>query len=231
MAWQKQTTDLTLEYLLSPWDWTEITQLLFMTVALLLGGFFHSAIILVPRNEQNIRAIAKATFLAENFAKLASQDPLTGMYNRRHFDQSLEAHFREFAEMPVQFGLLLLDIDHFKKINDTYGHVIGDMVLKQLAAQLNSVSRDYDIGCRIGGEEFAILTPIGQKSDLEIAAERFRKVASDLQIPIHGDRVSITLSIGGALNSEAATSGDLFEIADQRLYRAKQTGRNRCLVD
>ena len=231
LAWQKQTSGLTLDYLLSPWDWTEITQLLFMTVALLLGGFFHSAVILVPRNEQNIREIAKATFMAENFAKLASQDPLTGMFNRRHFDQSLEAYCSEFAQLNARFGLFLIDIDHFKTFNDKYGHMIGDMVLKQVAVHLNTVSREYDIGCRIGGEEFAFLVPISKDSDMEILAERFKTTVSKLKIPIHGETISITVSVGGALNTEADTPVRLFEIADQRLYKAKETGRNKILVN
>lgn len=230
LAWQKQAAGLTLDYLLSPWDWTEITQLLFMTVSLLLGGFFHSAVILVPRNEQNIREIAKATFMAENFAKLASQDPLTGLFNRRHFDQSLNAYCSEFSNMDAKFGLFIIDIDHFKKFNDAYGHMIGDMVLKQVAAHLNTVSREYDIGCRIGGEEFAFIIPIPSCADMETLAERFRSSVSKLKLPIHGKTVGITVSVGGACNSETSISKHLFEIADQRLYQAKEAGRNRVSV-
>jgi diguanylate cyclase (GGDEF)-like protein len=128
--------------------------------------------------------------------------------------------------MPL--GLLVFDLDHFKKVNDTHGHDAGDMVLREVALRLRAITRDHDVVARIGGEEFAVITPYASQEQLLMVAERYRTMISALNIPIGKVVLKPTISIGIATNSDGTDNvHDLFKAADRKLYQAKREGRNR----
>lgn len=157
-------------------------------------------------------------------------DPLTGTGNRLHLDHRLhqEIHFAQRHKETL--GLLLMDLDHFKRINDSYGHPAGDRVLQAVGNVLLDSVRAEDSVFRYGGEEFCILVRSTNGPGLMVLAERIRAVVEAIRIIERDERVPVTLSIGGALleGSEDGDQQTLVVRADQALYRAKNTGRNCC---
>lgn len=167
-------------------------------------------------------------FLRETLSEQAIQDPLTGLFNRRYLDKTLPVLLRRSIRTKKHLCVSMIDIDYFKKINDTYGHDAGDEVLKCLGNLLKTNMRDYDTACRFGGEEFIIIMETGIKdamARLQKIAHEFSTahiVANDKPLP------SITLSIGIAEAPTHATQTDeILRLADEALYRAKSSGRNR----
>jgi diguanylate cyclase (GGDEF)-like protein len=156
----------------------------------------------------------------------AGTDELTGTFNRRHFAQIAR---EALTANPGRCGLLLLDADHFKQINDAYGHTVGDAVLIDLAQRLRSELRAGDCLARWGGEEFAVLLPdVASDDELDLRAQRFRRAVRRGPITREGVRLRLTISIGGALGSPDGTSLDaLVDRADACLYAAKHEGRDR----
>lgn len=157
---------------------------------------------------------------------LTITDPLTGVYNRRYFDEALEFEFKRAARHMRSMGLLYADLDHFKSINDRWGHNIGDEVLKRAALTLRSGVRNIDIVSRIGGEEFAIILPETPIERTKMIADRLvQAVAKDVGV----DQVqAVTLSVGVASFPETAPNPMNLKVsADKSLYEAKQSGRNR----
>lgn len=174
------------------------------------------------------------TALIQSFTFLHSQvnlfmdkstiDPLTGVMNRRALDEILQ----QWIAKEQNFAVIMLDSDHFKNVNDTYGHAMGDEVLKYLAKNMKEVTREQDICCRFGGEEFIILLPETTIQEAYGIAERFRQNLEKTNSPYGRP---ITLSAGVASFPETASnSADLLEAVDQALYEAKRKGRNRVLV-
>jgi diguanylate cyclase (GGDEF)-like protein len=161
----------------------------------------------------------------------AHRDPLTGLYNRRYLDATLARELARSAREAQPLSLMLIDIDHFKQVNDRYGHQAGDEVLKQLAALLNEQARSTDVVCRFGGEEFLLLLPnMPQDMALE-RAEHWRANFAALTVPCGLVQVQATLSIGIASYPEHGTLPDeLIHHADLALYRAKADGRNRVVL-
>ena len=160
--------------------------------------------------------------------RLAWQDPLTQLLNRRGFENRANREWARAIRFKRPLALLALDLDHFKAVNDSFGHPAGDHVLRTLAAQCRELLRDMDILARMGGEEFSILLPETGLDQARVVAERIRKAVQELKITWEGRPVPVTLSIGLAMRGPGDT--DLEEVlarADQALYRAKQTGRNR----
>ncbi len=163
-------------------------------------------------------------------------DPLIGIYNRRHFNQKLTEEILRAHRYNFQLSMLLLDIDHFKNVNDTYGHYIGDLVLKSLGHLLLKNVRETDIVARYGGEEIVVITPHTSVSAAADLAERLRQaVETSIMMPTdeQEDRqaVTITVSIGVAgLDRQIINNQSLIERTDKALYRAKQGGRNRVVV-
>lgn len=154
-------------------------------------------------------------------------DPLTGALNRRAFDMAKIETVNTANKQGAGFGVIILDIDHFKHINDTYGHQAGDKVLQMFTAVVKSSLREKDFFARIGGEEFAIITPA---FDMVFnIGERVRQAVEKHEIKIKDDTViNITCSFGCASYPDDAYEIDkLFELADQALYAAKNSGRNR----
>ncbi len=161
--------------------------------------------------------------------QLAVMDSLTGLYNRRFLDAELKLELDRSARTQVPVGVLLCDLDHFKLINDKYGHLVGDSVLREVGRRLLNAVRNGDLVARYGGEEFVVLLPDGGKEKLREIGERCRRAFEEVpfQLP-HGHEALVTISIGGACWPEdAGTPRELVGAADTALYRAKAGGRNR----
>lgn len=164
---------------------------------------------------------------------LSSRDPLTGLYNRRSFNQVLDQELDRVARLGDDALLLMVDVDHFKRVNDTHGHVAGDAVLKQLAARLLECVRPMDTVARFGGEEFAIVLPNCSHSYAEVVAERVRHSVAKMPIHVAALSFSVTVSVGGAYAPQWVRSESAIwvERADRQLYQAKHTGRNRVCLE
>jgi diguanylate cyclase (GGDEF)-like protein len=168
-------------------------------------------------------------------AKLRDQairDGLTGLFNRRYMQESLERELRRAQRRKMPLGVIMLDIDHFKRFNDTFGHAAGDTLLRALGSLLQQHTRGEDIACRYGGEEFTLILLEASPEDTGQRAERLREEASRLSIE-HGRQHlgDVTISLGVAIFPEhAADSEGLLKAADAALYRAKEGGRNRVMM-
>ncbi len=159
---------------------------------------------------------------------LASTDYLTGIMNKRMFNEISERYFQTAQKNKFNLTLLLLDLDHFKKINDTYGHQAGDQLLKRFVETLERILNKSDIFARIGGEEFAILLSQINSNDAYVLAERIRKEIGNDFITYEGHDIFVTTSIGISENRETDTAFEnIFSRADMALYRAKDEGRNK----
>lgn len=156
----------------------------------------------------------------------ARTDSLTGLANRRAFDDEMQRRFAEWQRRRSPFTLIILDIDHFKKFNDTYGHQTGDDVLCHVACTLSMVMRDVDLVCRYGGEEFAIILPATESPGAILAAERARTAIERMVVESNGQQLKVTVSggIAEALAGEEVEA--LVARADQGLYASKKAGRN-----
>ncbi|MDP2562735.1 diguanylate cyclase [Psychrobium sp. 1_MG-2023] len=163
--------------------------------------------------------------------RLATHDPLTGIRNRRHFIDSLHNEIKRYQRYKSNFSLLMLDLDHFKKVNDTYGHDCGDYVLQCFAKEIQENLRQSDVFVRYGGEEFAIIATNTQLDAAERFAQKLTKTVEALTIIYHQQTVNITVSIGVAAPSLLKTSSpeSLISLADSALYQAKALGRNRAI--
>jgi len=157
----------------------------------------------------------------------ARHDPLTCLYNRRAIADILAKEISRERRLRNGLALGICDIDYFKKINDTYGHLVGDEVLCEVARQLKKSLRQYDFVGRFGGEEFIVIVPGVTDQDLDSLFDRLRTTIAVNQIPTKAGSVSITISIGVANWQENDTEDDLLSAADTALYRAKSEGRNR----
>jgi diguanylate cyclase (GGDEF)-like protein len=172
-------------------------------------------------------AIENARLLGE-VQRLASIDELTGLYNRRHFLSMAQVEFSRGLRYKRALSAMLLDIDHFKKFNDTYGHALGDRVLEIVAKLCKQSLRNTDILGRYGGEEFVILLPETSLEVAKVVAERLRKSVSGAVIPIEGGALNVTVSIGVAENNcLTPTLETLIARADQAMYIAKYKGRDQ----
>jgi diguanylate cyclase (GGDEF)-like protein len=164
---------------------------------------------------------------ADEMADLAMKDALTGIYNRRHFMLRLDSEWKRNRRYGRPLSLLLLDIDHFKSINDRYGHDIGDQVIVAIARLCGTQTRDSDVAARIGGEEFAILLPETDLAEARAVAERLRAAADEQPLASSAGPIAVTVSIGTALaDGKTAGSAGFMKRADEALYAAKRGGRN-----
>jgi diguanylate cyclase (GGDEF)-like protein len=161
--------------------------------------------------------------------QLAVMDSLTGLYNRRFLDAELQLELDRGARSQQPVGILLCDLDHFKQVNDRYGHLVGDSVLREVARRLLGAVRNGDLVARYGGEEFVVLLPGGGKEQLKEIGERCRRAFDETPFFLpKGHKTTVTISIGGACwPKDAGSAHHLFEVADRALYRAKGQGRNR----
>jgi len=162
--------------------------------------------------------------------KLATTDSLTGLYNRRHFMDKLSEEILRYSRYNTPLSIALLDVDHFKKINDEYGHDAGDFVLKGLGALLRGVVRSTDSACRYGGEEFLIVFPSTDLKGSEIFGERLRAQISKHNFYYEHEYIPVTVSVGLAEAYPEISNPDLLlKLADKALYAAKKDGRNRVI--
>jgi diguanylate cyclase (GGDEF)-like protein/PAS domain S-box-containing protein len=175
-----------------------------------------------------IRDISDRRESAERLLRESECDHLTGIANRRKFFQAAETELQRWERLPRPLALLAIDADHFKKINDTWGHAAGDAVLCNLAQTLSSCAREIDVVARIGGEEFAALLPSTDLAGALSMAQRFRRAVEEQRIDTDGASIGYTVSIGVALMHDAISGLDqLMKQADDALYAAKRNGRNR----
>lgn len=164
----------------------------------------------------------------ERLKYLATHDELTGIWNRRAVVSLLTKEADRARRIGADICLLMLDLDHFKKVNDHYGHMIGDLVLRELAARLNSSVRSYDVLGRYGGEEFAIVGPDLATEGLEPYAERLREIVASTPIVTPAGAIPVTVSIGVASSNGGGFDFEvLLRKADEALYVAKHNGRNQ----
>lgn len=192
----------------------------------------HENTAALPSSEENPAAFLQA--LIDGLCQLSTKDPLTGLSNRRHFNAVLERALDAVARSGNSTLLLLLDIDHFKKINDTHGHPAGDLVLQTVARCIAACVRPQDTVARYGGEEFAVVLPDCQPAYGETVAERIRQSVAELMIPVPATAsICITISIGGAFAPVwvRTTAGLWTERADTQLYLAKAGGRNQVCLE
>lgn len=158
---------------------------------------------------------------------LSLRDGLTGLFNHTYFYQQIDLEVRRYVRYGAIVSLILIDIDDFKLVNDTYGHREGDRILAAMAGNLMQVARDSDICCRYGGEEFAVILPLTDLHEAGLIADRLKM---ELAVTLHGRR-TVTVSIGVASCGEkTATYQDLVEKADAALYQAKSSGKNRVVA-
>lgn len=164
--------------------------------------------------------------------RLTNADGLTGLSNRRYFDQYLDTEWRQAMRTKEPISLLIIDVDHFKQYNDTYGHLAGDEVLKTVATAVRGTfHRPKDLAVRLGGEEFAVVLPQTQAGDLAFLADKVVQAIEALGLPHAASPIAdkVTISVGGATHIPASDDRPerLIEAADKAMYEAKRSGRNR----
>lgn len=212
----------------------QFTQILFVTGVLQATAFFFGVFFIYPlirtqaKEEGKLRAMTeKLSARSETLEHAALTDGLTGMQNRRFFDDALREYIDEFRRIGKPIGLMILDLDHFKLVNDTHGHDAGDEVLKTVANCLQDMTRYHDVVARLGGEEFAVVAPNMDEILLAKLGERIRKAIAGLIIKSGNVHLKVTTSIGLAVWDGQESAEELYRRADQRLYEAKRMGRNR----
>ncbi len=162
--------------------------------------------------------------------ELAVRDGLTNLYNHRYFQDCLESELKRSHRYKHPLSLLILDIDFFKRVNDTHGHPAGDYVLKTVSHELVKLVRDCDTVCRYGGEEFTVILPVTGAKGAKVLAQRLRRGIEQIRMEHDGKRIRITVSIGFSATDMCEREVDrayLIEKSDQALYQAKKNGRNR----
>lgn len=180
------------------------------------------------RLRENQQLLAQAN---RDLAKLASQDPLTGVYNRRHFLQRADAEFTQADRHRRPLAIIMLDVDEFKAVNDRYGHSMGDSALIELTVICANNIRHADFIGRLGGEEFAVCCPDADLAGAERMAERIREAIDQQPIYHHEHSCSMTVSLGvTAFRDSDANLEEFLERADRLLYQAKEQGRNRVVT-
>jgi len=187
------------------------------------------------KDVQMLTVVSRSAALALENAELHKRteelsiiDDLTGAYNYRHFVRVLQEERKRAVRYQQPLSIIMTDIDWFKKLNDSYGHEVGNVVLAQLAGVIKQCVRDVDIFARYGGEEFVVILPQTPQAEASVIAERIRRRVADMVVDTRdAERLKITISIGISSYPENGKSAEeLVSIADQALYRAKDSGKN-----
>ncbi|MEK6590862.1 MAG: sensor domain-containing diguanylate cyclase [Nitrospinota bacterium] len=187
----------------------------------------------LAKNVAEHLALAIATLkLREKLRDQSIRDPLTGLFNRRYMEETLGRELRRAIRNKSSFGIIMVDIDYFKRFNDTFGHEAGDMVLRTIGDFLKSHIRGSDIACRYGGEEFAIILADASQEETQKRAEGLREGVKRMHLQFHGQLLgSISISLGVAIYPlHGITENELLRIADDALYLAKKEGRDRVII-
>jgi len=167
----------------------------------------------------------------EELEEIALLCPLTEVGNRRYAEMALASAMEELTRYGWRFALLFVDLDHFKSVNDIYGHSSGDEILRMSAQALRSALRSFDFVGRWGGEEFVVILPNMTEELLPIVGDRCRRVIEESVYQTEGRQVHVTASIGGAMARDTDTLETLIDRADRLMYESKQNGRNRCTFE
>ncbi|MCO5163230.1 MAG: GGDEF domain-containing protein [Mesorhizobium sp.] len=209
-------------------------RIIFATGVLLATANIFGIFFIYPLIRKQVREEGKLRAMTESLSArsvtlehAALTDGLTGMQNRRYFDDALREYLEEFRRIGKPVGLLLLDLDHFKSVNDTHGHDVGDEVLRVVAGCLREFTRYHDVVARLGGEEFAVVAPNMDTDMLIKLAERIRKAIAALTVTTGNVRLRVTTSIGIAIWDGKENAEQFYRRADRMLYEAKRLGRNR----
>jgi diguanylate cyclase (GGDEF)-like protein len=206
----------------------------FATAYLLAGSLsFYYEVLRERRAREALerqRALEEAN---ERIGRLSVTDSVTGVNNRLYFDQTLPREIKRAIRYDVPLSMILCDIDHFKRVNDTYGHLVGDLVLREVATLLaTNVRSELDWVARYGGEEFAVVLPFCAAKDASTICERVRGKVEALNVEAGSQVVKVTASFGVAeVSPEVMTLKALCEVSDRRLYAAKERGRNRVVAE
>ena len=200
-------------------------------IANVVAGCVVLGLLLFHWLPQAVREWTNSEQRMQDLATLAAIDPLTGVYNRRQFETLARAELARAQRYFRPLSVLIVDIDFFKRVNDSFGHEIGDWVLKMVATTIKSAKRDSDIVARMGGEEFVILLPETTIEAARGVAERIREMVHVSSLAIGEDKLTLTISIGVA-EAAVGSSGieSVLREADQALYQAKANGRNQVCV-
>jgi len=199
-----------------------------LAVAVMVFTLLFGLVFVMPVMRKNNTEAEKLTDHAAQLEVKGVTDPLTGLYNRRYFEGALDAYLLEFNRIKAPLAIISLDLDHFKSVNDTYGHDAGDVVLKKLASRLKNLTREHDIVARTGGEEFCIVAPFARADQIRPFAERICRMVAEMRVDLGHVILRPTISIGVAATTDGLTTGkELLKLSDERLYEAKENGRNR----
>lgn len=209
-------------------------RMIFLAGVLIATALVFGILFIYPQIRQQVREEGKLRQMTASLSArsvslehAALTDPLTGMQNRRYFDDALREYLEEFKRIEKPVGLMILDLDHFKQINDTHGHDVGDVVLREVAGCLRELTRYHDVVARLGGEEFAVVAPNMDAAALARFAERIRKAVAGMVVVSGNVRLRITTSVGLASWDGEEDADSLYRRADKQLYEAKRLGRNR----
>ena len=183
----------------------------------------------VPEDNK-LDVIKKINFMYSKTKELTITDALTGLYNRRYFETTADREFSRAMRYNAPLTFAIIDIDFFKKVNDTYGHLCGDRVLQEVAYLINDSFRKTDYVFRYGGEEFTVILTETDSNSAQIPLERLRLRVEENIIKYSDQKIKVTISVGYSDNIKlAGNCVDLFEFADKALYEAKETGRNKII--
>jgi diguanylate cyclase (GGDEF)-like protein len=185
-------------------------------------------------DEERMRGYAREkeqVVALETLSRQATHDPLTGLFNRRYLDQILYGEIAHARQSDSLLGILMADVDYFKRINDQYGHKAGDLMLRTVGDLMKSCVRSADIVCRYGGEEFVIVMPGASEATVSRCAEEIRSRFEKLSVEFEEQKIQATISLGGAIYPLHGSNVDeVFVNADRAMYDAKHGGRNRVVI-
>lgn len=205
-----------------------VSELFMLRTRMLKADYDHRALL-----GQVTRYNTDLAVMNARLSTFALTDGLTGVSNRRDFDEKLRQSLQDQPMRSEPLALLLIDVDHFKRFNDTFGHQVGDDCLKRVAAAIQSVARPDDFTARYGGEEFALILPATTRVDALLVAEQVRQAVETMDcsaLPDPATRLSVSIGVGIAMANANTHPRTLLEVADRALYLAKQSGRN-CVRD
>ncbi len=189
-------------------------------------------VLLAQRLRANNSTVSTNIRLQREYKRNASIDGLTGLYNRRWIDEALPRFVTRYGRGGQALSVLIVDIDHFKKVNDTYGHPAGDQVIVGVAQCMRNKLRPTDLVARYGGEEFLIILPDTDRDQAKLVGDRVRTAIEEMVLAVEGspELKQVTISLGGARLEGTQTMADLVAAADRMLYESKHAGRNRVTI-